>query len=259
LKWIIQNNLSTSCSNQLIVACEKTGITFETIKVIPFDETLPNISTKEPVIFYGGTNFVTNIWKSGLWKPGVFFDAENFTFSSYQKNWDVLNSEAKILPLKDVYKENIDPDNFIFLRPNKDLKEFAGEVIKFKELLSWVNKVSFGEYLINENCEVVLSEPYAIKDEWRLFVVNKKIVTGSHYRTYGRLNVNKNLPNDVLSFTKKQIENWCPSYIFTIDVGRCGNELYVIEANCFNSSGFYESDVGMLVTSVTNFCTSNFY
>lgn len=255
MKWVIQNNLNTSCVRQLIKACQEVGVNFETINVIPFDDTLPNISTKQNTLFYGGTNFVTNIWKSGLWKPGVFFSAENFTFSAYKEHWRVLNSDAKILALKDIHKENINPDDFIFLRPNKDLKEFAGEVIRFKELTSWVDKISFGNYLLDSSCEVVISEPYAIKDEWRIFIVGGEPITGSHYRSYGRLDIQEAAPKEVLEFAKQQISKWVPAPIFALDVGRCGDGLYVIEANCFNSSGFYKADINLLVNCVTKYCS----
>ena len=210
MKWIIQDNLG-SYDNQLINSCKTNGITFEAIKVIPFDPTIPNIPTNQSTLFYGSTNFVTNIWKSNLWKPGVFFNEENFTFRSYKKYWDILNSEAKIMTIKDLYKENINPDEFIFIRPNKDLKEFAGEVI-----------------------------------------------TGSHYRTYGHLKVSKDLPKEVIEFAKIQVDKWSPSVVFAIDIARCGNNLYVVEANCFNSSGFYDSDINKLVNSITSFCDGNF-
>ncbi len=253
MRWIVQTNLSSSGAKELIDACKVLGVAYEGIEVIPFDPTLPDI-TPGPALFYGGTNFVTNVWRSKRWSPGAFFDEDNFTFSSYKDNWDVLNNEAVITTFDKAAKENIDPDKFIFIRPNKDLKEFAGDVIKFKDLISWKDKISMGGGIFDGSCEIVISEPYNISDEWRLFIVDKEPITGSHYRSYGHLEIKPEVPEIVLDFARTQTSKWNPAPVYALDIGRSGDGFYVIEANCFNSSGFYASDVEKIVRTVTGFC-----
>lgn len=254
MKWVIQNNLCSSGARELANACKHLNIDHEFVEVVPFDPTLPAIEPG-PAIFYGATNFVNNVWRSKKWTPSVFFNEKNFLFSSYLKNWNVLNSDAVITTFDKISRENIDPNKDIFIRPNKDIKEFAGEVIKFGDLVSWRDRISMGGFIFDGSCEIVISEPYNIADEWRLFVVNKEVITGSHYRTYGRLDVKYQIPESVLQFANKQIARWNPSPVYSLDIGKSGDGLYVIEANCFNSSGFYASDVEKLVKAVTDFAS----
>jgi hypothetical protein len=87
MRWIVQNNLGqTKDTERIRQACINNGYLYEPIKVIPFSLELPEIDNKEPTIFYGATNFINNIYKSGRWIPGTFFN-ENFTIRAYNKNY----------------------------------------------------------------------------------------------------------------------------------------------------------------------------
>jgi len=251
LTWVIQNNLSRSGTNSIIEACEILDIPYLSIEVIPFDPEPPQIEVEDLAIFYGATNFINTVHKSRKWKPAVFFDDSNFRISECMKHWKMLNAEAKITTLKEFGSSSLDPDELFFIRPDKDLKEFSGEVIRFGLFSEWADRISFGDPLFD--CPIVVAEPVGIADEWRLFIVAGKVITGSHYRTYGLLTSYPGIPQEVITFAEEMAKIWSPAEVFVLDIGRSGKDLYVIEANCMNSSGFYSSDVTKLVKNITEY------
>ncbi len=94
--------------------------------------------------------------------------------------------------------------------------------------------------------------PKNIEDEWRVFMVNGKAITGSHYRRDNRLDVYPGVPEEVVEFTEfLDKEVYSQALVYTLDICKCKGLLKVVEVNGFNSSGFYSSDVDRLVTSIS--------
>jgi hypothetical protein len=50
-------------------------------------------------------------------------------------------------------------------------------------------------------------------------------------------------------------EIWVPAPVFVMDVGESAGNLFIIECNCFNSSGFYKSNIEKIVVDVSEFIT----
>ena len=76
-------------------------------------------------------------------------------------------------------------------------------------------------------------------------MVGGRAVTGSQYRRYHRLEVQVGLPDSVVRFAEETAEVYSPAEVFVIDVAQSGDSLFVVEYNCFNSSGFYGSGDGI--------------
>ncbi|PKN45645.1 MAG: hypothetical protein CVU63_08600 [Deltaproteobacteria bacterium HGW-Deltaproteobacteria-20] len=254
--WILESNLSRSGVDQIEAACAALSVPSRRVQVRPFDPDPPDIDVPSPVVFYGATNFVTAIYRSRRYWPGVFFDEENFRVASYLGHWHMLNSDAELTTLEEFGRRSLDPEQLFFIRPDRDLKEFAGEVVRFADFAVWVDRISAGGGMLGPDCRIVVAEPVGIADEWRLFVVQGQVVTGSHYRSYLRLDVRPDVPVEVVEFAEAMARTWSPAEVFALDVGRSGPDLYVIEANCMNSAGFYAADVPALVARITEFVRS---
>ena len=87
---------------------------------------------------------------------------------------------------------------------------------------------------------------------YNFFIVNKKVITGSRYRSLGRRSISDDLPNYVKDFGEIVANIWSPEIVFVIDVAQIDDELKVIEINGFNSSGFYDSNIKTIIESVSN-------
>jgi hypothetical protein len=97
---------------------------------------------------------------------------------------------------------------------------------------------------------VIVSPVKAIYREYRLFVVNRKVVTGSVYRVGGRAEISADVEEYVLEYARKVIDRWIPAESCVIDIGLTEHGLQIIEFNNINSSGFYASDVAKYVDSI---------
>lgn len=256
MKWIVQNNFRTDAddTDKIRLACEKFGFGFEGVKVIPFSNDIYEFDN-ELAVFYGGTGWINKIYEK--YKPsGIFFNPESvFTYWIEKYKENALNYGATETTLEEFSKKDHPDDEPFFVRPVKDLKEFNGGVMYFRDIRDWSNKI----YCVAEDygrIPIVVGEPYRIAHEWRLFILNGKVITGSHYRLYSILNVSQEIPQKVIDFAEEQAKVYSPDPVFIMDIGESNKNLYVIEIGCFNSAGFYASNIEKIVYEVSNYLES---
>lgn len=259
VRWVVQLGLGKNDDALMIESIsKKLGYECELLKIIPFSETLPNVPTEMPTIFYGGTNWISLISKSKLWHPAAWFDEDDFRFSTtlkkYQKH--MLNSDAEVLSFEEFIersiKNNTKDDEQFFIRPDRDIKEFAGDVITYGQFSDWFETISYGGYSITKNTQIIVANPVGISAEWRCFMVDKRVSSASRYRSNRTLDICAGAPDDVISFAENMASIWSPADVFVLDVGKSGSNYYVIETNCFNSAGFYACDIGKIIKDVSN-------
>lgn len=253
VNWVVQYNLGGQYVLDVYEACKVHNQIYTPVEAIPFSHELPDVCHDIPTVFYGATNWINAIYQSNIWEPGVFFNPEStYPFWSKKYGEHVLNNDYKETTLNKLVKEDHNLEELIFIRPADDSKAFAGNVMTFKQIKKWGDNL-FSDETDLGNFPIIISEPLAIACEWRLFLVDGKVSTGSQYRVYNRLSKDGYVPQWVIEFAKKRAEEYSPSPVFVMDVGRCGPELYVIEIGCFNSAGFYDADVTKLIKDVSEF------
>jgi hypothetical protein len=260
LRWVIQENLGSSKEIEaLFTACNRLGIEATPVKIVPFSNEIPEISNDKLSIFYGSANFVYNAKLSGKWNPCAFFDDKIFRFSHWVAKYGatVLNSDARICTMKEFsLSEQSEFDEF-FIRPDRDLKEFSGQLIIFQKYLEWFSNINDPELnmTIGPDTVIVAASTKNIRHEWRLFMIKDKYCSGSHYRSDGNLDVHPDVPNEVIQFAEKQASKWYPDIVYALDVCECDGVFYIIEINGFNSTGFYSSDIYKIVADVSELIT----
>lgn len=90
-----------------------------------------------------------------------------------------------------------------------------------------------------------------IYQEYRFFVIDGKVVTGSLYKQGGKPLSSPIVNDDVLQFAEDMVNIWCPDRGFVIDIAVLpDNELKIVELNNLNSSGFYSCDIGKIVNAI---------
>jgi len=241
LTWAIQTNIIHEPDKiKIFEALEELGYPHQGFQAIPFSEEVPDIAD-EDVVFYGSTNVINEIYKSGRWNPGAFFN-DNFDYRVWSSKYKLLNSNYHMLKLRDIEESHFyGYEKHAFIRPVLDLKEFAGDVVAWSFFEKWKSQLMNVELLLD--CVCIVAEPFGISKEWRTFVVDGKVVGASQYREYLKLSKAPGAPADVIDFAEAQAAVYSPHEVFVLDVGRCGEELYVIEAGCFNSAGFYDCEL----------------
>ena len=257
--WIIQTNLGEmSDISKWLEALDAEGIARQAVDVIPFSGELPDIDHNGPVVCYGTTGFVASAGMAKRWSPGVWHNDEDFSYSAWSTHIGdlLLNSpDATIRTTIGGFLEETRPaDSMVFVRPEFDHKEFVGQVMTAGEFRDWcATVVEGGLEPLGFDTPIVVGTPFGISEEWRLFIVEGRVVGSSRYRRNGRMDRLEGAPADVLEFAAVVNARWMPAPVYTLDICRSGGGLYVLEAQGFNSAGSYEADLRNVVREVTDF------
>lgn len=263
--WVVQNNLGNEWErSQILRVLDEHGIRGKGVPHIPFSEEPPDVARdySGPVIFYGAVGMVQTAFESGYWSPCAFYDPERFTYEAYMAGWEdaMLNADGRVVALKDFVSLPFDyiskGTGQVHIRPVSDLKSFSGDVVEVDEAVAWLGKID-SEGILEPDTPLWVSAPKRIEREWRCFVVDGRVVTGTQYRRNGRLDVESGLPDKVKRFCRNRAAFWLPHRVCVVDVCEVGGDLRIVEAGCFNSAGLYGADIEALVLAVTRWVEEN--
>lgn len=234
------------------------------------------------VVFMGSLQFARDVQKAALygvmacnpeympkvwhqWVPGAICDFEFFKYKHYSQyiknellNWPyTLCTEANFFHMKDFLYSTHGNSDCIFVRPDSGFKNFTGLVVHEADFLRCYD--TFDPYndakYDSSDRLVIVSEPANILKEYRLIVVDKKVVAGSTYRVYGNLesyNV-ENCPeyNHLVQYAEKIAEE-IPHGCYVMDVALTQSVDYkVVELNSFSCSGMYDCDMKKVIPAVS--------
>jgi hypothetical protein len=168
-----------------------------------------------------------------------WFDPNTWT----GKRSDLLNEQIRMLTVAELRADWIEDVSFI--KPVR-VKAFTGMVIEPEKADhdNWLieqSEMDGGELL-------VMSPVHKIEREWRFFVLEGEVITGSVYRKDGYRAQRWPVSPDAWAAARRAVKEWMPSQNIVIDLARTWDGEYkVIEFNSISSSGFYNSDVKLLV------------
>jgi hypothetical protein len=195
--------------------------------------------------FYGAS-FVPRIATLTRCRPGIFFEEANFRWSTLQSHWRewMFSRDGEIMSLADACAYMANQRNACFLRPDADSKLFDGGLFDDDAVLALTTRIGGGE-------RVVVAANRAIDAEWRCFVVNGEVVGSSEYRRNGRPSFYRDAPPRVLEVAAAVIGRWNPAAVYALDLARNGDQIGVLEVNCFPASRFYAADIADVLNAVT--------
>ena len=255
IQWIVQKNLTSQADMEgLRSSFSKIGVKHMEVDVIPFTSELPDFARGLRSIFYGSTTFMKLIEEDTSIKEGIFFDSNTFSIENYFEKWGkrMLNYSAMVTTFRKLMSFDYEAGRLLFVRPDDDSKSFAGEVVAFEELKGWYEKLTGVENAgLSLDSKIVVSEPYNIKYEWRLWIVNRKVVAASKYREYFKLKKERGCPDEVIKYAEERCLEYTPHEVFVMDICLCGDEYYIVECGCMNAAGFYKADIDKIVDNVT--------
>ncbi len=260
MRWAIQTNLGSSRDTEaLAAACRAHGDEVVPILRAPFDDRPPELAADQPTVFYGSASLINAVVAADRWRPGAWVLGDDYEAWIASYGARMLNADARVLSLAELAADvALASDNRpVFARPCRDSKLFAGQVTPARELVAWARRaLAVGDAAIEPNTRVLLAEPVGLRDEWRLFAVDGEVVTGSHYRSYQRVDVSPELPEEVKGFAEQLLAGASPAPVVVVDVGRSGDALFVVEFNGACSSGFYAADLSAWVAAIGRFVAS---
>jgi hypothetical protein len=250
IAWLVKSGLSHGDNVRLREACDACGTPY--IEVGNIDIAL-GLGMYDRTFLYGPFDFTLPALATGKFNPGVVW-SDNFNVTQWHKYWgELCLNTPKVLKFQDILEHlrSLPVDHKMFLRPCNEGKNFKGMARKVKELIDWTiaaNLVFPDLHKIN----VAISEYRELSKEYRAFVVDSYVVTGSLYQSNGKPDQGP-LPEPVLSFCKKVIDRWRPAPLFTLDVCETSSGYKIVEAGCFNSSGLYTADTRAIVSAVKDY------
>lgn len=235
-----------------------SGADVKLVSVIPFSDEIPDVPMYGPTIFYGSCNFIDNVWKSGKWSPGAWCNNSAFRYDNYlyQYGDQLLNYDGRVMTMEKFGKENHPDDELFFVRPIRDLKEFAGELITFGNYSEWFDGISHGGFSIKPDLPIVVATPKNIIAEYRLFLVNSKVVAWSRYKKgdhFSRFNIIPDVPDAVKTYAEEQAERYSPLPVFVMDVCETESGLRIVELGSFNSAGLYSANEHDIVDAINKY------
>lgn len=270
--WVLQENLYKEYRYQRFVeAVQRLNQEVVFVKVVPFvNKLIPpdmslsdldvdnivelTISTNNVIAF--GTLTLGRIAIERGWTPGVYTNS-NFDYRVWSQRYgldNIVNSESVVGNIKDIH---IPPDwDWVFLRPVLDDKAFTGITLSKHDFHDWKMQYSIIEpglsTPLHKDTVIMVSPAQDIQAEYRMFVVDREVVTGSLYKRQYTTLYDENVDNDVYWFAASMAQQWEPADAYVLDIARVNDELKVLEVNTINSAGFYHADPQKIVMALIN-------
>lgn len=275
--WLVQtSNLNNQDISKTYNALNELGYSVLDFGVIPFEDTITNLDN---IYESSGCNYtmrcgtkvlkiLSNLKDTSTINSGVtlggsdFVDAlinsvdynENLFDQKYYSNKDIplLNSGGEYHLIKDVLDHSFTNDKFI--KPSKDLKSFAGGILnKGQKVFEFIESVGYQRSFIDEY--VLISPVVDTGSEYRFFIIEDRVVACSRYFRNGKIDVSSVVPLDYINIANEMALLYKPSNLFVMDLAFTSLGVYIVEYNCWNVSGFYDSDTIKLFSEVNNYKT----
>lgn len=203
------------------------------------------------------------------WYPGTFCNLSQYSCSQFYPLFhsQILNEIYVMLPYGSLKAAKYRIFNEfwgshgrlfgVFIRPDSGFKIFDGQMVKYDNFDKFVENMYYGQ--MTPEKMIVLSMGKSIQREWRLFASKNGIITGSQYRKNEELDVDKNIPKEVLDFGEEILKvGYWPDRVISIDIAENNGKLKLLEFGAFSTSGIYDSDVDLLVEIVSKEAISEF-
>ncbi|WP_421982513.1 ATP-grasp domain-containing protein [Roseibium sp.] len=255
MQWLLQDFQDTQ---KLANALDRLKISYTWHKVVPFVGELvpePEIINPSSVVMFGSYSLWRYAEKMAL-SPGVF-KIPPFVHETAWHPFLLNGADAVFLRLSEIPGQLPDDGKLWFLRPVDDSKEEPGNVKSSGEIINLANKVltvnqaDIPDGSLRHDTLLMLTKPARILREWRIWVVDGRVVTWSLYKEGQRVVYRQEIDEDALDFAG-QLVACNPGYsrAYVLDVCRTEHGLKMLETNCINAAGFYAADLVKLASAV---------
>lgn len=155
----------------------------------------------------------------------------------------LLNEPIAYGLLDDLYP----PSERFFIKPLEDNKLINGQLItegEFYALKKYRTDPKF------DDTPLVIFEEKKIDREYRFFIIDGKVITGSRYMELGKVITSPQVPKEAWDFVEK-MNDLSPLLHTCIDIAETDGTYYLLEINTIEASGLYELDVDKILLATT--------
>lgn len=214
-----------------------------------------DIDAFEPIIARGTIAFHKSVeaelrfkkWPNLMWPFNN--DWHKYSYSYFSELPEMLNSD-RLFSESDIEVSNYLKENGPqWIRSDSGSKIFSGGVFTFEQFQierEYFNQHNYGKI------KFVIAKPKEIQREWRLIIINNKIVDASMYMYKGETNEKRGVPNDLLIFADdwRKMHEYILPHSYVLDVCDSGGKYFCIELNNALTSGWYACDIEKIVKEI---------
>lgn len=270
MQWVVQSSgIHDDEFRRTCDALKALNYNFTDFGMIPFTNCITNFETiqSNQLIARSGTKFIKlisndeiltdaqdNVIDSSKLKGSIDYNQQNFDQLHYNTlNLPLLNADTKIFKYSEV--KDVEFYDSYFFKPTNDLKAFNATVVYAGETLDSNVKSKTYQIFDEDNETVLMTTLKNVEVEYRFFVVDGEVITGSQYYKNGELNkaAFEDIPIDVKNTAYEYAKLYQPVDIFVMDLCIEDDDIKIVEYNCWNASGFYESNLAQLFEAVQSF------
>ena len=224
---------------------------YEIVKVLPFIEEFEFKTDRKDVFCFGSVK-MSRVAKKYDWYPGSLLN-DNHDYRVYSKYYkdNLLNYDSIIQKFGDDVKSEL-----FFARPCKDNKTFTGKVFTKSEWIEFKEEFFKSGHTssLNEDTEIQISSVKQLTKEFRFWIVDGEVVTGSLYRNGYWINQSEIVDDGALEFCKEMVKIYQLADAFVMDICEVivddKSEYKIIELGCINSAGFYLCNMPKLIDAI---------
>lgn len=269
MKWLVQDTgRLINVVNEELTALKNTGRLFSVFGLIEHHNIITNVYDEDldghEVIFRGGIKAIHMLSNNTLegfsteniekLKRGISYDVQAFDQRYYAGlNLPLLNAQASYEPFSAIKDKTYSKD--MFIKPSSDLKAFAAGILKAGTTVE--------EYILKSTHQMTyLDEHVLVSDlkqpgvEYRFVCIDGEAIAGSSYLDHGKFCLTKPVDKSMLKMASEFASLYKPSDIYVMDLALSGNEVSIIEHNCWNGSGLYNIDMERLFMDVESYKNS---
>ena len=213
-------------------------------------EPLREYSADECVVLYGSIGFVEQRLRNSQAIPGAYYTKDRLACSHYMLRipLELLgNAEGVYLPFGDFVRRRdqlyrLFGASRLFVRPDSGGKTFTGVCLEQETAAFEINSLR-QLTSVSDDTRVLIAPAQVISSEYRFFIVEGEVVTGSRYHVNGERSIDPEVSTLCLKVAEKVAKlPWQVDLAYTCDVGLFGGEARVVELNAFSTSGLYACD-----------------
>ena len=259
IRWAIQ---CTELDNYNVdkwarAVTDTEGCFVEPVYVRPFMEDLVEaIEFDEddvPTIFVGSISLMKLLGKKKPdFCPCYFFDEKKSKYDWFVKHnkEHALNHDAEVVLLDEV-EYLLRTRKQLFVRPVEDFKRFNGGVVYSDKLSEWyIDLQRFGVNGQFLEIEAIVADPKNFSLEFRAFLVGGQIIDVMQYLNNGRIDIHKVTDKQIRMMQEIVSDMQLPHENCVVDFCWYEQAFKVLEINCWNASGLYEHNVGLIVKTM---------
>jgi len=256
VKWLLEPEVFNDEEAPIVEALDRLGYEHVEIKFgKSYEDYLRSFKNDDCVVFHGSFQAGFFFWGNTQWIPGVYCNDAEFECVSYYPKLGqyLLNSQYIMLPFGELDRfknwlfAKFLTDNKLFVRPASGRKSFTGNVFS---AATWEKDIKLAAFYSTPPEAIVIVAPeIEIDKEWRLLVVDGKVVTASQYKSIER----PKPPAEVLAYGQMVIDEsgFDPQPVWVLDICLAEEEYHVVEAGPFSCCALYNCDPEIVVREVS--------